>query len=113
MAYDFVITPNRTRQLFRALAFKDEVMKVSFDVDPWEEDNGTVTTVTWTVKAGGATISGQALASSVASALITFAESGGTLIQIKFTDGTHTVVAHLDILAKDPNRAVNDYGLCH
>lgn len=107
----FVITANNNQQIFRDVAFKDGVDTYEFDFSPWVDDNHTVTTVTWTVKAGSATITGQALTSNVASAQITFPNEGGSLIQIKATTGTETFIAYLDVLAKDPNSAVSDYGM--
>lgn len=109
---DFAVTTQRNRQIERMLAFKDGAETVQFDYNPWSVDNGNVTVVTWTVKVGNAAISAQALAAGIASALVTTAESGGSLVQIKATAGTNIHITNLDILAKDPNRPINDYGLC-
>ena len=112
MATEFFITANNNPQIFRDVAFKDAVKTYSFDFSAWAEDNHAVTSVTWTVKAGSATVAGQALASSVATAQVTFGSEGGTLLQIKAVTGTETYVSYLDILAKDPNATTdNDYGV--
>lgn len=108
----YVVTANRNRQIERMLAWKNGAEKVQFDFSPWVDDHETVTTVTWTLKSGQAAISGEALASNVASALVTTAEQGASLIQIKATAGTNIYVAHLVVWAKDPEFPANDYGLC-
>lgn len=112
MATDFVVTSTRNQQIFKDVGFKDGAIKYSFDFGPWADDNGSVTSVTWTVKAGSATVSGEALTSNVATALVTFGDTGGTLIQIKaVTTSNGTYIAYLDVLAKDPQSGTNDYGL--
>lgn len=84
----------------------------SFDLSAWAEDNHNVTSVTWSVEAGNAEVSVQALTSNVASALITMAEAGESLIKITALTGTETLVAYLDILTKDPQIVTNcDYGM--
>jgi hypothetical protein len=111
MPNEFVITAENNPQIFRDVQFKDGAITYSFDFSPWAEENGTITTVTWTLKAGDAAISGQALSSNVATALVTFSNAGGNLMQVKATNGTETYVAYLDALAKDPAASVNnDYG---
>lgn len=114
MATEFTLTAENNPEVFRDIAMKDGKKTYSFDFKPWAEDNHDITTVTWTVKAGQAAVSGQALTSNVASALVTFSQAGGSLIQIKGETASNEVyVAYLDVLAKDPNAAVvDDYGLC-
>lgn len=100
-------------QIRNILAFKPGAETVKFDFSPWAEDNGSVSAVTWTVKSGQAAIANKTLASNVAQAVITTSESGGSLIQIKATAGNNVYITHLDILAKDPYRITDDYGLRH
>lgn len=110
---DYVITANNNQGIHKDRAYKDSVVTYQFDFSPWAEDNNSVSTVTWTSKSGQASISGEALASNVATAQVTFSEAGGNLIQVKADTGTEIYTAHLDILVKDPSRlATNDYGLC-
>lgn len=111
MATNFVITANNNNQIFRDSKFKDEAITYEFNFAPWADVNGAVTTVTWTVRSGTATVSGTALASSVATGVVTFGSEGGSLIQIKATNGTETCIAYLDVLARDPNSATDDNGL--
>lgn len=108
----FYITTENNNEIFRDVTFKDSALTYTFDFSPWAEENGTITTVTWTVKSGQATVSGTGLTNNVATGVITFSQAGGSLIQIKATNGTETYVAHLDVLAKDPQRGTDDYGVC-
>ena len=108
---EYVITAENENKVFRDQTFKDEALTYSFDFSPWAEDNGTVTTVTWTVKSGSATVSGTALASNVATGVVTFGGTGSNLIQIKATNGTETKIVYLDALAKDPQSGTIDYGM--
>lgn len=64
----------------------------------------TVTTVTWTVDSGSATISSEVLASGVASALITTGSEGSSLIKLSaaLADG-QTDVFFFKIKTLDPN----------
>lgn len=112
MSTKFVISSENNVQKFHDVTFKGGAVKYSFDFSPWADDNATVTAVTWTVKAGSATISGDALASNVATALVTFGNVGSTLIQVKATTTSNGIyVAYLDVLAKDPQTGTSDYGL--
>ena len=113
MATEFVITADNNQEIYKDVTMKDGAKTYSFDFSPWAEDNNTVTTVTWTVKSGQAAVSGQALASNVATALVTFSQAGKSLIQIKGASATETQIAYLDVIAKDPSaKYVDDYGLC-
>ena len=111
MATSFVVTASRNPQIFKDVGFKDGAIKYSIDFTPWQDDNATVTGVTWTVISGSATVSGEALTSGVATALVTFGSEGGTLIQIKATTASSGIyVLYLEVLAKDPNSATDDNG---
>ena len=52
MSTDFVITSENNPDLFRDTTSKAEAKTYSFDFTPWEEDNSTITSATWTVEAG-------------------------------------------------------------
>lgn len=107
---DYQITNKNQRDIYRFNGMKDGAYTFSFDFSPWAEDNSTVTTATWTVKAGQAAVSGKTLTSNVASALITLSEAGGSLIQLKADTGAEIKVLYIDILAKDPSAIITtDY----
>ena len=117
MATDFVITSENNPQLFRAVVSKADATTYSFDFTPWEEDNSTITSATWTVEAGQAAITSKTLSNGIITALITTTESGGSLIKLVATTAAQIKVVWLDILAKDFKvlQAGNDYNLhrCH
>ena len=107
----YVITTENNPQIFKDANNKGAAIAYSFDFSPWSEDNSAITTATWTIKSGQAAITNETLSSNVASALITLDEIGSTLIEVKADTGTEIYVTFLDILARDQNRIVNDYGL--
>ena len=110
---NYYITTETRQQVRKMLTMKGDDAKLSFDFSPWAEDNAALTSVTWTVESGQASIDGQALSSSVATARITTNETGTSLIKLSATDGTHTKTVHLKVLTKDPEytTAASDYGL--
>jgi hypothetical protein len=114
MATEFILTAENNPEIFRDVTFKDAKKTYSFDFTPWAEDNHDVTTVTWTVQSGQAAVSGQALTSNVATALVTFSQAGRSLIQVKGATASNEVfIAHLDVVAKDPEAVfIDDYGIC-
>lgn len=112
MAKEFVVTSENNPDIFRDLDFKGGAKTYSLDFSQWAQENNTVTSATWTTESGQAAISGQALSNNVATALVTFSESGGSLIKIIADSGTEKFVTFIDVVSKDPNRIVEDYGLC-
>jgi len=57
--YSFFVTNNRNRDVERVLAFEGQTQVVKFELGAWEQVNGYVTSVTWTLKSGSAGISGE------------------------------------------------------
>ena len=113
MSTDFVITSENNPELFRDTTSKGAAKTYSFDFTPWQEDNSSLSSAAWTTEAGQAAITGEALASGIATALITTTESGGSLIKLVATTATEIKVIWLDILAKDMKvlQAGSDYSL--
>ena len=87
-----------------------DVVTYRFDITPWQEDNSTVTTVTWTNEAGQASISDEALTSGVATANVTFNESGRNIISLQINTATQKKKIWLNVYAKDHDRYIDDYG---
>lgn len=84
---------------------------ISFDLSPWVEDNGTVTTATWTLKTGNVSVGTSSLSSNVTSAKITASDLARARIQITATDGTDTVSVTLLIKVVEPtDLPTYDYG---
>ena len=111
MAQSYTITANNNAEIFYSVGQKDGADTYSIDFSPWVEDNHDISTVTWTSKVGQATISGEALASNVASALITFSQAGSNLIQVKAATASNEIyIAYLNIVVKDPTIVIDaDY----
>jgi hypothetical protein len=109
---DFVITANGAPKKYFDYTFKGSINTYSFDFSPWADDNHDVSSAAWEVIAGNASVSGASLTDNVATAQVTFSDSGGSLIKVTATTATEKYVAYLDVLAKDPMTATNDYWVC-
>lgn len=112
MARTYVITAQHNPlDGFKDTLTKGDKRKYSFDFSPWAEDNNTISAVTWTVESGSATISAEALSSNVATALITVADTGRSIIKIAADTGTEQYIVWLNVFVRDPSyEYVNDYG---
>ena len=94
------------------LAFKSGAETITVDYSPWSDDNGSVTAVAATVKAGQAAISNESLSANVKQMTIMTAESGASMIKLSATAGNNTHISYIYILAKDPDSHSEDYGIC-
>lgn len=92
---------------------KGDTKTYSFDYSAWAADNNDISSMTWTIKAGQATISDETLTSNVAQANISFPEEGRSLIQVTADTGTQVYVSYIDIASKDPEILTDDYGVCY
>lgn len=111
MSKTFYVTTKKTPKSFTLTASEGDAQTVRLDFSAWAEDNAALTSVTWSVSSGNASVSGQALASSVASALITTASLGDSTIKVTATDGTRTKVVYLRVKAEAVEAGrVYDYG---
>lgn len=110
MTTKFYITSEDNPQVLQDIGMKGAVVKYSFDFSQWAEQNDGVDTVTWTVEAGDVTVSGTAIASNVATGLVTMSNAGANLIKLlaSTSDGMKRVVK-LDLLVKDPLQGTDDY----
>jgi hypothetical protein len=82
-----------------------------FDFSAWQEDNNTITSATWTVESGQVSITNEALASGVASALLTFSEQGKSLVSVLVDTGTEKKQIWLEVYAKNYEDQATDYGI--
>lgn len=112
MTTDFTL-PTKTRiDSFKDIASIEDAVSYRFGCTPWQEDNAAITSVTWVVEYGGASISNEALASGIVSALVTFSQSGKVLISILLNTATTKKKLWLEIFVKDKPQYINDdYGL--
>lgn len=108
----YYVPAQRVTRMQQRVFFEGGAETIRFDYSGWADDNGTVTSVTWTLDSGDAAISSESLSSNVASALITTSSEGRSLIKIAATDGTNIDIQWLDISSKDMMLQSDDYGLC-
>ena len=107
---NYVITSNRRLQKRKALAFIGESQTIKYDIRPIEDDIGTVTIATWTIKTGDASISNEILTTNrSASAVITTPSAGSSKIELKLTAGVNIHVTQLIVTTKDIESQSNDY----
>jgi len=108
----FYLMDEARQQVRQVLRFKGDIKSLSVDCSSWADDNGTVTTATWTVESGSLTIGTKALASNVASCILTTSTAGASMVKLVVTDGTHSEAMYIRVLVKDPQTAtIPDYGL--
>jgi len=109
----FFVLNEQREQVRRILHFKGDIKSHSVDFSSWADDNANVTSVTWTVENGQASIGTEALSSNVASIILTTTEVGWSMLKAVATDGTHSEAVYIKVLAKDPQivSAIDDYGL--
>ena len=111
---DFYILDKTRQQVRQLLQFKGDVKALSVDFSPWADDNSAVTTATWTVESGQATISAQSLSANIAIALVTTSTAGSSMIKILATDGTRSEAVYIKVKCKDPHTVTSDdYGFCY
>ena len=98
---DFYIARD-DRQMRRTLRTRaGAVRTLVIDLSMWAADYSTVTTVTWSTPYGSAAASGASLASNVATVTVTTTAAGTSLVRAASTDGTHTVVTDIMVIAED------------
>ena len=112
MSRTFYITTQTRQQQLGVLQMAGDDETLNIDFSAWAEDNAELTSATWTVVSGTATVDGQSLATNVASARITTTLAGTSHIKLSATDGTHTKTVFILVMAKDPSviYSVSDYG---
>ena len=113
MAKEYTVTANNNPRVFRDVGIKGGAKTYQIDFSAWADDNNDLSTVTWSLESGSASISSISLSSNIASALVTFSDVGRSLIKILADSGTEIYVAYIDVVVKDPTyEYVDDYGLC-
>ena len=112
MSVSFTLTSKTRVDSFKDTVSIGDAVTYEFDCTPWQEDNNTISSATWTVESGNASISGQSLVSGVASALITFSQAGKALISLLLTTATEKKKIWLEIRCKDLQAPLgDDYGI--
>lgn len=109
MKYYYRKTPINIRLL------EDADYKFQLDVSQWVEDNGSITSTTWTVRSGQATVDNTSVTTSspyIITGYISDTNEGVSRIELKWSDGTGTGVQNILVRFEDEiNPYTNDYGL--
>ena len=100
---DYTIGHEPRQQTGRELFFKGDVKTLTINYGPWADDNANVTTVTWSVEKGQASIVSNSLTDNEARVTISTHESGNSIIRATATDGTNTNIFFIRIKTKDPS----------
>lgn len=109
MAKTFHITAGAKPDQYTDIVSIGDVVSYRFDATPWAEDNNDISSVVWTVESGQVSITGQQLASGVASANVTFSQQGSNLISLQINTIAQKKKVWLQVYAKDVDRYVDDY----
>lgn len=113
MTTSYAVTAKIINDRFQDNVSKGNAETYEFDFSSWSEDNDPVTSVQWTLEGGQAGIASINFADQIASALITFNESGKSLISVTASTAAGRVrKLWLEIYAKDVKYMNDDYGLC-
>lgn len=113
MTTNFTLSAKHTADVFTDEVAIGDAVPYRIDATPWQEDNATITAATWTVESGNVSVSGAALSSGIASALLTFNEVGKNVVSILLTTATAKKKIFLTIIARDASirYADSDYGV--
>lgn len=97
-------------QRYTDVASKGDTKKYSFDFNGWQDDNDTVTGVTWNIDSGQVTLGTQTLSGGVATLLVTFNEAGRALIDgVATTASGITKKVWLSLRSFDEHLVYDDY----
>lgn len=111
MSIAFQIPAKSKKNKFTDTVSINDAVSYEIDFTPWQEDNNTITGVTWEVETGTVSIISEVLSSGVASALLTFNQQGRHLISVLADTGTEKKKIWLEIYAKDYEIEPDDYGV--
>lgn len=105
-----IIAYTRNNQPHRFRQYKGAKERYSIDVSKLEAETGdTISSVTWLVDSGAATITGDTLASSEAYADILTNTEGKTLLKVSCTGTNGSYLVYVIIRVRDPKGMTKDY----
>lgn len=110
MSTRYNITAKQPMDTFENVVSLNDVVEYEFDATGWEADNADITSATWTVESGSATVSGQAVTDGVVSALVTYNQAGRVLISVLLNTATVKKKLWLVANVKDREIMTDDYG---
>lgn len=102
------VTNNRQQEVVQRRLLKGEAETFNLDFSGY----GDITAVTWTVESGEAALSNTSLDTStdIATAVITVAQEGVSLIKALATSGNNKIAKYIRIRAEEPELYQSDYG---
>lgn len=105
-----IIAYTRNNQPHRFRQFIDAKERYSIDLTKLEAETGdTISSVTWIVDSGAATVTGESLTSSVATADITTSQTGRQLIKASCVGSNGNYPIYISIKVNDPKGTTKDY----
>lgn len=112
MSVNFTLTSKTRVDQFKDSLSIGDVVKYAIDTTPWQEDNDTVTSATWTNTGGSVAIASQLVSAGIVSAVLTPNQSGTQLIEIllQTASGLKKKI-WLQLKVKDIQYSGDDYGL--
>lgn len=100
---EIFIKSKNNNQVFKDLVLVNEAKTYRVNLNQWAKSiNEDVSSVSWSIEEGQASVSNTTLTNNVASTLITFNGIGRVFIKIKATTTKEIKLIGLDILVKDP-----------
>jgi len=106
MPTNFVVTSkDNPRQQYDEVSKNDSV-KYTIDFTPWQDDNDTVTSITWTLESGQASIGTPSTTAAVSSCVISFPQAGRSMISVLATTATLTKKYWMNIMAYDEKLSI-------
>lgn len=111
MSTNFVVTAENNVDQYVDNVSKGDVVEYTFDFRPWQEDNEEIVSFTWTSESGEAGVASPVNNDGIASALITFNQSGGSLISVTAITATMKKKIWLRVKSKDLQWCPDDYGI--
>jgi hypothetical protein len=90
----------------------NDVVSYRLDCSPWAYDNADVSSATWVVERGSASVSEEAVALNVVSANVTFSQAGKVLISVTLSTADGLVKKiWLEMLVRGETESADDYGI--
>jgi len=105
---DFFVSNEQRIGVREIIHYKGDIKKHSVDFSMWVDDNATVTSVTWTIESGQASITSESLSSNKSTIVVSTTESGFSMLKAVATDGTHGEAVYIELRARDPQTFFRD-----
>lgn len=103
------IPANSTKNIFEARVSKGDIVTYEIDFTAWEEDNNTITSVTWLTESGGIGISNIVLNNGITTALLDFTDCCDGLVSVVVDTGTEKKKIWFRIRSEDHDNFSSDY----